>query len=302
MNWWKDTSESEPGFRERYSKGTGMKRLFIITCALFVLTPYPPTVSAFELDTSVRVVRDLFGTSHEPGSAVEPGLNVELLTRFYSVLSDQFALVVQGERHTVTGNTLLSRIHVSEGVFDFGVGASLGILNSLATPAVPGFTALLRTNIGETVFVQAELIESLGGSGASYGQVDARAGFGVYNAEVVVFYDNRRAARQGDAVIRRTVSRYGTTVDVFKSGVPYGLNFMLAWRTESMEDGSTVDSLMGVTGGAGLSYQLNDALRIGLDFSTDIFLIGTGNLTGASLNSPFTYQAGAFVRYSALND
>lgn len=275
-----------------------MKRLIAIFCLLLGVTLTPGVVGAFELDSSLRLTRDVFGLEHAPGSAVAAGWNVELDTRFHSVLSEQFALVVQGERHTVSGNTLLARIHVSEGIFEFGVGAAFGILNSFTSPAVPGFTAMLRTNIGDTSFIQAELIESLGNNGSQYGLVDLRGGIGVRNALVTFFYENRQSTSDADAPVARTSSRYGTEIDVFKAGVPYGLELLMAWRSESLSAAST-DSLMGLEGGAGISIALNDRLEVGLDFDADLFLIGTDGLAGTSLTDTFHFSAGAFLRYRA---
>ncbi|MFP4509282.1 MAG: hypothetical protein ACLFNQ_04055 [Spirochaetaceae bacterium] len=276
-----------------------MKRFIAITCFFLSMTFYPGGVHAFELDTSLRVTRDVFGLDHVPGSAVEAGWNVELDTSFQSVLSEQFALVVQGERHTITGNTLLARIHVSEDIFEFGVGSAFGILNSLTSPAVPGFTAMLRTNIGDMSFLQAELIESLGRNGFQYGLVDLRGGMGVRNALVTFFYENRQATSDADDPVERTAARYGAEIDVFKAGVPYGLEMLMAWRSESLAAGDT-DSLMGLEGGAGVSIVLSERFTVGLNFDADLFLIGTDGLAGTTLTDTFHFSAGAFLRYSAL--
>lgn len=272
-----------------------MKRIMSVLISLVLFAAVPQITGAFELDSRVFFVRDVFGTSHVPGETPEPGLNVEFRTEFSSVLSEQFQLRVQGERHTVTGNTLLARIHVTEGIFEFGVGATMGILNSLGNPAVPGFTALLRTNIGSDSFLQAELIESLGANGSSYGQVHLQGGIGVYNALVTVFYDNRRSLSDDASPVRRTSNRYGALIDVFKSGVPYGLDFVVAWRSESLVADGETDSLMGLHGGAGISVQFTDAVRAGLSFDTDVFLIGTENLAGTALNNTLHFRTGAFV-------
>jgi hypothetical protein len=275
-----------------------MKRLIATFCFLIFVALNPGTIDAFELDTSLRFTRDVFGLEHIPGSALEAGWNVELDARFHSLLSEQFALVVEGERHTIGGNTLVARIHVSEGLFEFGVGAAFGILNSLASPAVPGFTAMLRTNIGDISFLQVELIESLGDNGSQYGLVDLRGGIGVRHALVTFFYENRQSTSDADTPVVRMSSRYGTEIDVFKAGVPYGLELLMAWRSESVSATST-DALMALEGGAGVSIALNERLEFGLDFDADLFLIGTEGLAGTSLTDTFHFSSGAFLRYSA---
>ncbi len=276
---------------------------------VFVFLPafVPASVSASEFSVQLGVGNLDFSGDRVPedGAPVPDATSIEVAAWMSNRLSESLHVDVGFERDAILGNTVLSKLRVSEGPLQVTIGPTFGLLNTGPAPVRAGVAGMLTVDLFDRVYIGGEARETLASLNdpGDYrsGQLAGVLGARIPNARVEARVESRRFEEVTEGGARhRSRNVYGISADVFKDGVPYTVVLDLAYHNREVRllegDSSEVDALGSIVLGTTIGVQLSPDVAADIGLDTNLFTFGRRGLAGTDVSDVFLFRTTVGLR------
>ncbi len=284
-----------------------MKNPLLLSLIVLSMAFVPVTVSTSEFSVQLGIGNLDFSGDRVPeeSAPVPDGTLIEAAAWMTNRLSESLHVDVGFERDAILGNTVLSKLRVSEGPLQVTIGPTFGLLNTGPAPVRAGVAGTLKIDVLDRVYIGGEARETLASlrDRGDYrsGQLAGVLGARIPNARVEARVESSRFEEVTENGARHhSRSVYGVSADVFKDGVPYTVALELAYHNREIRvlegNVSEVDALGSIVLGTTIGVQLSPGVAADIGVDSNLFSFGRSGLAGTDLSDVFLFRTTAGLR------
>lgn len=279
--------------------------LMVLFTLVLIVVPLTAPASEFSVEFGIGNLDFARDRVPEADTPVPDATSIEVAAWMTNRLSESLRVDVGFERDAILGNTVLSKLRVSEGAFQVTIGPTFGLLNTGRVPVRAGVAGTLTVHLFDRMYIGGEARETLASLSdpGDYrsGQLAGVLGVRIPNARVEATVESRRFEELTEGGARhRNRNVYGISADVFKESVPYFVELDLAYQSREVRslegDTSEVDALGSIVLGTTIGVQLSPSIVADIGMDSNLFSFGRNGLAGTDLTDVFLFRTTVGLR------